>query len=75
MLYSIYAVSEDVNGHQTSEKEGGVCTIKQSVLLLIPEPDRAPDDSEIGSGSEKKPDNDGVVQVLHHLNDQKNETG
>ncbi|MCI9441119.1 MAG: hypothetical protein HFH15_07785 [Ruminococcus sp.] len=43
--------------------------------LFIPEPCRILDDSEIGQGSGKKPDNDGVVQVLHHHKDRLNEAG
>ncbi|ANU45987.1 hypothetical protein ADH76_16015 [Enterocloster clostridioformis] len=42
---------------------------------FIPEPCRVPEDSEVGQDSGKKPGNDGVRKVLHHHNDQKNETG
>lgn len=38
---------------------------KQSGASYIPEPSRVTDDSEIGQGSGKKPDKDGVLQVLH----------
>ena len=41
----------------------------------MPEPCRVADDSEIGRGSGKEPDNDGVLQVLHHHKDQRNEAG
>lgn len=52
------------------EKEGSDCSIRQSTALFIPEPCRVADDSEIGQGSGKKPDNDGVQQALHQHNDQ-----
>ena len=57
---------EDVNGHQESGKEGSDCSVRQSTALVIPEPCWVPDDSEIGQGSGKKPDNNGVLQLLHH---------
>ena len=46
-----------------------------SLTLFIPEPCRVADNSEIGQGSGKKPDNDEVLQVLHHHKDQLSETG
>ena len=50
----------------------GLETITGIILavLLIPEPFRGPDDSEVGQGSGKKPDNDEVQHVLHQHNDQ-----
>ena len=48
---------------------------KSPVELYIPEPCRVPNDFEIGQGSGKQPDSDGVPQVLHQRNDQLNETG
>ena len=51
-------------------KEGSDCSIRQSTVLFIPEPCRVADDSEIGQGSGKNPDNDGVQQALHQHNDQ-----
>ena len=53
---------KDADGHQTTRKEGSDCSVRQSTALFIPEPCRVPDDSEIGQGSGKKPDNDGVLQ-------------
>ena len=45
------------------------------IALYIPEPCRVPDDSEIGQGSGKKPDKDGVLQALHHHKDQQMSQG
>lgn len=40
-----------------------------TIYILAP-PCQVADDSEIGQGSGKKPDNDGVQQALHQHNDQ-----
>ena len=44
-------------------------------MLYVPEPCRVPEDSEIGQGSGKKLDNDGVRQVLYQDKDQQNDIG
>lgn len=43
--------------------------------LNNPEPCRVPEGSEIGQGSGREPDNDGVRNVLHQHNDQQVEAG
>lgn len=45
-----------------------------SKRLIHPELCPVPEDSEIGRGSGKEPDNDGVRKVLHQHNDQQAET-
>ena len=66
---------DDVDGYQMSGKEGCYCSVRQSTAKFIPEPCRFSDSSEIGQGSGREPDNDGALQVLHHRNDQQNESG
>ncbi len=41
--------------------------------MINPDPCWVPEESEIEQGSGKKPDNDGVCQVLHHQQDQPSE--
>ena len=35
--------------------------LHKRIKMIIPEPCRGPDNSEIGQGSGKKPDNDGIA--------------
>lgn len=50
-------------------------SVRHSAAKFIPEPCRFSDSSEIRQGSGKKPDNDGVLQVLQHHNNQQSEAG
>lgn len=52
--------AENVDGHQTSGKAGSNRGIIHTGSIFISEPYRGQDDSEIGQGSGKKLDNEGV---------------